>query len=539
LLLYATSTEIPSQSLALPPRLEASSEALAERLLSLAIRTLPVRAGLGVRRTIESLAALAQTSPERREALSEVSVGYVATGAKIGLHSARAGLRMVLDVIGHAVLCPDRAREAGYPVRDVKVLRYRGPLRVLTPETLAALRRASSWLRENDLGVGDPVGAWRALPEEDLAERGFERLEGGARRGWALCPLHGETKPSLRLFDLAGSRGSHGAGYCHGCQRRIAWTRSDTGEVFVREARGESVEEPSHREEGSSFPFTLRRDRAIRFVEGRPRSIVPLSPGSVIDGATFERLAGRAEGYVAGDRGAEGMRRRWSLDVLRALCWSDRSGPVAEREALLASARAASLDVDSRVFLPDRYLSVSPLRATSFSLRPLRALRTGSLAAPTRFEAASQEWILVDLDDLDAALGWTAEDFVERVARRASADPRLSGRLAVVRTSHGGLQVWSQLARPEPSSRLLWRQEGARRWYASVAEGYLADARASGRSGGFVDYSAAAPGRYGRRPGWRLLDGFEPFRVRVEAVVLDPGESPVSASEARRRLRKS
>ncbi len=535
MLTYATSAKISPQPLALPASLEPSAEALADRLLGLAIRTLTVKAGLGVRRTIESLAALALTSPQRHEALAEVSVGYIAQGAEIGLHSARAGLGMVLDLVGHATLSAEKAREAGFAIRDVKANRWRGPLRLLTSEALSALRRASAWLRENDLAVGDPVGRWRALPEEDLAERSFVPLAGEARRGWALCPLHGEAKPSLRLFDLAGSRGSRGAGFCHGCQRRVAWTRSETGEVFVREARGESRAEREAPSMGSTLPFTSLRQRARGFVEQRPRSIVPLPCGASLDAATYEQISGRAEGYVTGERGAEGMRRRWGLGVLRSLCWSERSGPVAARAAWLASCKAASLDLDHRAFLPDRYLSVSPLRATRFALRPLRALRRGSLAVPQRFEPGAQEWVLADLDDLDEALGWDAEEFVERAARRASADPRLSGRLAVVRTSHGGLQVWTQLRAPEPSSRSWWRESSTQEWYARLAEGLLADARASGRSGGFVDYSAAAPGRYGRKPGWRLLDGIEPFRVCVEGVVLEPGESPISAREARRR----
>jgi hypothetical protein len=307
----------------------------------------------------------------------------------------------------------------------------------------------------------------------------------------------------------------------------------------VREARGERETRERSESRGSIIPFDLTRTRPVGgFLRDRPRAVVGLSSGVSISGETFEEVAGNREGYLYADRGAEGMRRRWSPDLLRALCYSDRAGPVAESTAWVASSRASSLGVDPRAFLPDRYLSVSPMRATRFALRPLRRSPTGSLAHPTRFEAGRQEWILFDLDDLDPALGWDPAPFCAAVRRRAEADDRLSGRLAVVRTSHGGLQVWTQLARPEPSSRLWWTREGVREWYAQIAESILADARRSGRSGGYVDHSAAAAGRYGRRPGWRLLDGFEPFRVRVEGVVVDPGGEVLSPSEARRLWRR-
>ena len=538
--LYASAAEIVAQPLALPMSLERSSRDLTESLLGLALRTLSIRAGRGVRRTIESLVSLAQTAPGRHEYLVECSVGYVAQGAEIGVHSARAGLGMVLDLIGRATLEPSRAREAGYPIRDVKCNRWRGPLRLLTVESVEALRTVSDWLRENDLAIGAPVRTWQALPEEDLRTRGYRPLGCETRKGWVVCPLHVEAEPSLRLFDLGGSRGSRGAGYCHGCTRRVSWTRSETGAVFVREARGARCEASTSEAVRARGPSVRSRGSAqTDFLSASPRAVVSLSPGSTIPVETYERHAGSPEGYVVADRNAEGMRRRWSRTLLHALCWSDRSGPVAEQEAWLASGRSASLNLDSRALLPDRYLSASPLRATRFALRPLRRAKSGALAVPIAFEPGRQEWILVDIDDLDPALGWNAARFLAAVARRATADDRLSGRVALVTTSHSGLQVWAQLQSPEPSSRLWWSREDVCEWYDSISSKMLEDARRLGRSGGYIDRSAAAAGRYGRRPGWRLLDGFEPFRVCVEGVVLEPGSAPVSAAEARRYWRRT
>jgi hypothetical protein len=441
-------------------------------------------------------------------------------------------MRAVFRVLGLAVLKPSQARAAGFELRPVGTGR-RGPLRLLTVEAVDAARHVRDEISRDGRMVGAEFGAWAKLPIDVLDGRGFLPCVGG-RGGMTLCPHHGDTDPSLRLF---GS-GLSGAGYCHGCSTSMHWTTAADGSTWVRPARKSTRGSTAPR---SSFPFgSVETEAQTRIVVKPPAVLGGVRPGGRLGAAAFVELAGVPGGYVAGSKGVRGLKRTWARPVLETLVWADRSGPATERAAHAASC-AVLKGAHPEAVLPDRFLSVSPMRAASVDLRPIPRGDQGAnraMAVPTSFRPLSQEWVLVDVDDIDAhdsTVGAWREISTRRIARVIQGDPLLTGRCAVVETSPTGVQVWAELSEVQSNPREWWARRSTRTWYSALAAGVLASLRMAGRVGGHIDTSAASAGRYGRRPGWRLVDGLWPYRARLIACVEDPVRGIEDAREIRAR----
>lgn len=253
-------------------------------------------------------------------------------------------------------------------------------------------------------------------------------------------------------------------------------------------------------------------------------------------------LLGSDSGTVLAERGAGGLQgRRYGRDLLSSLVWADRE----DARGAKTAEEAASLVVtgrldDARRLVPWRLISIGEMRATAVDLRPVpRGPADRAIAVPVRFESAEQRWILIDLDDLDP-LPLTAErgaKLAQTIAGEIARTPGLSGRCAVTATSYAGMQIWAELSAPAADARAWSSDPGVRAWYLALGARLLALVRSAGRAGGVVDASALAPGRFGRRPGWRLLDGRYPYRVPLLGVVLDPGGAVLSGRAARQELR--
>lgn len=476
--------------------------------------------------------------------LVEVAASYLAEGVEVGILSARAALAAVRSTVRECVVPPAEAAAMGWALRPLLTGRRRGPLRMYPVEFVAAAREAVDLLDAEGDGERPTGRTWRTMAGPDLAALGYAPAGGTGRK--RICPHHNDHDPSLVLF------GDHeidrcGPAYCHGGCGPLHWTRTEDGSIWSRPAapRHNGSEDVTGTDPGppTGSSFVIGPVRGVR----SSRSVVPRSvvggvrPGLSVSGEAVARLLGSAEGHVVGDRSAAGFRRRWGpADPIRCLVWADRSGPVAEGEAVRASCLAASGAFDPRVVLPDRYLSVGRLRADRVDLRPVPRGDPGdmrAIAVPTAYSAGAQGWILVDLDDLSAAgPSWDRAGAVEAVRRVVTSDPTLTGRLAVVETSPTGVQVWAERIEEVADPARWWRSRDTRRWYASFGGAILDAIRVSGRSGGKVDETAAAAGRYGRRTGWRLVDGIWPFRVRLLGAVLSAGDDPVDGREARRRL---
>jgi hypothetical protein len=490
------------------------------RLRSSLQRLRETAAGLALRRLIQTVADRATFRPgSPGTALVEVSVGFVARGAGVGLNSARAAFGAFRSATVEFVLDERSAERCGWHLRPLLPGTRRGPLRTYPAETIAACRTLADEL-EGAGWVGGPLrSVWRSLPPEDLRAIGFERLPPG---GKVRCPLHDDQDPSLVI--LGDPAKQCGAAYCHGGCGAAFWTRADDGSRWVRRARRpQDGTEPAIGSSIASHPESRRPPEGAGRL-GTPRRVVRAPAGATVAGPEVERLLGDAEGHVAGDLGSAGLRRRWSRGVVEALAWADVAGPAAEARILAASSLVATGRSSAEVVAPARLLSVGAMRATAIELRRIPGVEPGvglSLAVPVAFEPGQQGWALVDLDDLDPTIGWRGADAVALVGAVVAQDERCSGRVAVVETSPTGVQAWVELREPVADPRTWWRLPAVRTWYAQLSKAVLGAVRASGRSGGWVDATAAAAGRYGRRPGWRLVDGYVPFRARLLGLFED------------------
>lgn len=525
----APSVQRPSARPSAPIR----AETFEGSLRSLVSRTEDTARGRGVRRAITSLARLAVDRGRGGELLAEISVGYVATGAEIGKHSARAGLGLVLDVIGRIKIGVQTARKQGFELRELSNGGRRGPLWLFCREAIDAIGAVRDWLVASGLGVGTSPTQWQQLQPDTLEARGYRHCS-VVRGDFAICPHHADSDPSLRLFGT----GLSGAGFCHGCGSSMHWTTSADGAIWTRPT-----------DSGSSLlfdrgptPRTESRFRGLktRVLDKPPAVIGGVSPVGDLSGERWSELAGVSAGYVSGSRSSRGMRRNWARPVLESLVWADRCGPVAERAAYVASGHVLK-GADPIGVLPDRFLSVSPLRAERVDLRPVPGDGDDArraIAVPSVLKPHSQEWVLVDIDDLEGWADWQDQACAE-IAALVGRDSRLSGRCAVVETSSTGVQVWAELAEVQDDPRRWWVRDDVISWYAEFSARVLIILREAGRDSGHVDISAAAPGRFGRRPGWRLEDGWIPYRAKIIGIVEDPAIGLESSRSVRRRWRVS
>lgn len=132
--------------------------------------------------------------------------------------------------------------------------------------------------------------------------------------------------------------------------------------------------------------------------------------------------------------------------------------------------------------------------------------------------------VLLDLDGLRLGSDAAARRWAAAVLGIVERDPRCSGRVTVVRTSDGGAQVVVELARPIAGripGEAWWSTDGARAWYRTLGDRMLAAAREQGAEGGAIDWSAFAPCRLARRPGWRVTRDGTTYRAHLLAAVVE------------------
>lgn len=488
---------------------EAPSPTL-RRLSAEVARLADTQTGRAFRRLIQTVACRsigrASASAVR---LVECSIGFLAKGASVCRNTARLAMRLFHAIApAHEVEERD-AERAGWRLRELREGHVRGPLRVISADAVEACASfADQW---HDLPEVFPE--WKHLTCAELTARGFRPVQARGRRK-VRCPFHADGDPSLVLLASKTERAC-GPAYCHGGCGSVFWTLADDGSTWAREARGRAPRSPivSYREStlSSVIPETAMK---------RPPRVVVGRDGDVLRGPEVVDAIGRCESHVSARKDAIGMRRAWCADPLSALVAADRCGVVAADTAYRAGARVQRGDVEAADVLPDRFLSVGAMRPTELRLRAIPGACADSglaLASPTAMEPGSIQWVLVDIDDLDAQAVWDRRGVVERVRTATARLNACSGRFAVVETSETGVQVWIEL-RQRVDAVGWWRTAQARSMYAEASVGVLEAVRASGRTGGHVDQSAASPGRYGRRPGWRLVDGWIPFRVRLLGV---------------------
>lgn len=211
-------------------------------------------------------------------------------------------------------------------------------------------------------------------------------------------------------------------------------------------------------------------------------------------------------------------------DPLSVLEWSEAraKGPKAGEQALLARAFVRDGLLDHRLAIDTPLVSVSYMEAEGY--REIRTRDGREVRVPEKWAPFAQRYVLLDLDDIDLDGADEAElaRAVRGVLRR---DPELSGVCAVVRTGPRGVQAWAELREVRIEPRSWFARPEVRSWYRSLGERVLRAIRRAGGRGGVLDPSSCAAGRFGRRPGWRVLPDYGLFRSRLLLVERERAEN--------------
>ena len=440
----------------------------------------------------------------------ELSIGYVAEAAGCGWETARRAWQTVRQILGWWSVAPQLARDLGARVRSLASGCLWGQHLLLCDGTVSAVR-----------AVVPPVQApvsedWRPL---DVIVRPGGRLS-------ARCPWHDDRTPSALLHQ--NQDGRSGPGVCLRCvdatgqPLRFFWVR-DRGRYRARPARGSGGQgrdrgtvpgSPSPIPSGSSpggldsagSSYGSETGTIYRYPHpGRPDPTPPTGPRT------------RTLGTLSGTMTLRETRATdYSLLALlrRADAQADREPEIRRLEAQAARWHY-SAEADARRYVPDLYLGVDevePCRWQSFSLADGRRV-----VRPCGWEPVAASHVLVDLDGFDSSPVGSRELEAAgaRLARWASEHPALSGEVAVVRTSPGGVQVAFGLRDRRADPRSWWRSSEARTLARELDAIALQEVRAAGFGGGHADPCVHAAGRMMRRPGPRIAKDGLPYVARL------------------------
>jgi len=388
-------------------------------------------------------------------------------------------------VVGWWEASTEQARVLGAQLRRVKWGSRYGRHLVLNDWQLAAMRAACGQAACPAQVVLDGANA-------------LARFGRGARTASVRCPMHADATPSLVLWANGGAQ-------CMACQQgdgtapRWAWVARGT-QLHLLPASRTSTASALHQHNKSPHGAAL--------VVGTSAS-GPVG-GCVVRGTVH---SGNLSVLLRAAVSSAGRTITWRTPGSRAaggvLCALERaeahsSTPAAQQRAQEAAVYGAGLP--ARAALPDRLLSVSTMgRAPGVSWSAPQVPRC-------------QQWVLVDIDDVE--LPAQAQALGAALAAAVQANGEASGRCAVVRTSPTGAQVWVELREARHSATAWHQLPDVRAWHAALGARLLAAAHQNGAQGGHADASACAAGRFGRRPGWRLVGGV-PYRAHLLHVVSD------------------
>lgn len=390
----------------------------------------------------------------------QVSSRYVEEGVACSRGTAREALRLLAS----ALLC--KRTERGFLT--------------VVPEARAACLRAV-----------DRLGAPRPEVHRDDWTGDVVEIETPRERGKARCPCghhrNGDRSPSL-AYDLRT-----GLATCQ-VSRAIYRRRDDESWVEVRK------------------PFAVQEEA---------RSLSEVDPnqypeGSEVDGYPWSRRTGWGSLLTGtlrpGDlRRYEARRGRRSRSVEEVLVASERryGGPSEEDKA-----RTCAL-ADS--YRPERLVSLDRW-ILDYDRTTWRERQDGTWFPTHRvYRNVGTDLVAFDLDGLDARPTDLDEEAIERIL--AEFDDEVLSPVSIVATSETGLQVLARTPGWCPDSSRLYLDLRVQRMLRRIGDRLV---EVLGRRGE-VDRSSWAPGRYVRRPGWRVKAG---RAVRARLWWTTPAESP-------------
>jgi hypothetical protein len=459
----------------------------------------------------------------------ELSPGYVARVAGVSRETARQAWQAISALGAWRAIPLAAVRELGLRIRRLGEGAKWGQHLLVKDGVVRAAEL-----------VAERLGLRRPVPSEALGE-GWEELDAPERRGSRLvvrCPYHDDEHPSMILNSNQDER--TGWGVCLACRRpdgsrtSLAWIRTDDGRLLGRlslrarsipsseigeveggEKRSSTIDNPSGgARDPSPSPLDLLPSwsRSTRPERIRARYLLGRRFG---DAACVDPVAGTVDrvGFARRESASEDL-----LEVLRRAdreAATDRTAHTAELAAYELATASREQERDPRALLPDLYVSIDrsvPAAWTEIPLRSGRVVRT-----PSAWRPVVVEWVGVDLDGFeDGPIGNAslalAGRRLEALARTSTA---LSGRVAVVRTSHRGVQALFELAAPSFRPERFHADPSVRALLRALDRASLDEVRAAGFEGGHADPSVHAPGRYVRRPGARFAKDGAPYVARL------------------------
>jgi hypothetical protein len=418
---------------------------------------------------------------------------YVATVEGCTRWAATLAWRFAQHLVGWAEVATEHARVLGAQLRRIRWGSRYGRHIVLEGWQIAGLRAASG------------ASVCQSADLEVEAADALARLRAGSRTATIRCPLHDDNTPSLVLW-------ANGGAMCMACEQvdgtapRWAWLAAGHKVRLLPASRTSTASQP-YRHNKSPPILAPGPARAAASATGGPAPLTGYSApvgGCVLSGPV---RSGHTIALLRASISASGRATTWRTPGNRAtggvLVALQRAERLSRTPAAAQRAHDAAVFGDglpARAVLPDRLLSVSTMgRAPHGGWNTPQAPRC-------------QDWVLVDIDDI--VLPDDVTGLAEALAASVVMDGEASGRCAVVRTGPVGLQVWVELRYARHSAATWHQQPAVRAWHAALGARVLVAARAHGAQGGHADASACAAGRFGRRPGWRLVDG-TPYRAHL------------------------
>jgi len=419
---------------------------------------------------------------------------YVATVDGVTRWAAARGWEAVRALAGWAELSAAAARQLGAQLRSLPAGSRRGGRHLLiAPWVAAALSSAA----------GGPRSRPAPAPVVLTAPRAVQRLQRpeGPRALAVCCPAHRDRSPSLVLWRSGGA-------LCMSCGWRAAWKIDGSRLLLFESCRPQLAEnvdlvcagttkDPPQQRQPSRRPGAQLLDGPVGgMIATRTAAArhVGASLGAWSDSAGRWRLARTPGHRLAGDPVS-------ALRVAESRSAGDAESGRAHDAAYMRG------DLPGRAVLPDRLMSVSCMTRRSW-VEPWRAV--------------CQRWVLIDLDDVES-LDDCADTLGDELLREAFSDPEIAGSGAVVRTGPTGLQIWLKLRHARHTPGVWTRRVDVQSWHARLGAQLLGVARRLGARAGHADPAVCDAGRFGRRPGWRIVDGGL-YRSHLLSSVCDSAE---------------
>jgi len=440
----------------------------------------------------------------------------------------------VLDLIGWQEVPAKVAAAMGAKLRKLQKHERWGRHMILTRGQLQLL--AIGW------DAAKKTMDWKEPPPrfEWIRRLGRVPMPGVSTKVRCICEDHEDRNPSMIAVrdkkDKNGGR--YGSAWCASCEKAAAVR-------FVRDRRGWVIElretfedlgivkgapkvDNEYSAHTSETACEADTGAAPRFPSLNKGIASSWARGEVI-GASLKPVKGTncAETYRT-----DGHRLKGSLpEVLRNADRMSR-GPAARAKAE-EKERAASMFTQEELkeLHPERWmpmLMITGSRVAPVGWRDL-PLQDRMQRIPCRWKAVAQEWLIFDLDKIAPPMGdvedggyadRALEEALREVGDLAALEDGLSGAVIMDRSGDRGVHVYLELSAIRLHPQGWYADPDVRARLESLGAQIIGIVRSKGWRGGHVcPLASYGPGRWFRKPSWRLLKNGRAFRCRLIGMV--------------------